>query len=169
MIKYDSWIPSLIHCWEGHISFRSQNPVTMYPSLLLVHHEHPDVRKHSLKNTWCMYKYWKWVIAEEENSTINSPLLSIINIKKYKIVLNIYLSVFRQEQSVGKHVGRFLVLSSSGELTDLRVGNWGLHGTKPSLWTLTELWRVKELFNHCHTVGERRVYILGYLKHHERR
>lgn len=38
------------------------------------------------------------------------------------------LSVFRHAQSVGKHVGRFLVLSSSGVLTDLKVGNWELHG-----------------------------------------
>lgn len=37
--------------------------------------------------------------------------------------LYVYLSVFRHAQSVGKHVGRFLVLSFSGVLTDLRVGN----------------------------------------------
>lgn len=154
--KYVSLIPSLIHCWEGHISFRSQNPLTRYPSLLLVHHEQPDVRKHSLKiHDACIKiertlpsEQWK-LKREKGKSLINSPLLK--HKKEYRIKLN-YLSVFRQEQSVGKHVGRFLVLSSSGVLTDLKVGNCGLHGTKPSLWTLTELWRVKYLFNHCHTI-----------------
>lgn len=52
-----------------------------------------------------------------------------------------YLSVFRQAQSVGKQVGRFLVFSSSGVLTDLSVGNWGLHGT--SLWKSTKCGKVK--------------------------
>lgn len=47
--RLDKFIPSFRHCWEGQISFRSQKPLTRFPFLSLVHHEQPDVRKHSLK------------------------------------------------------------------------------------------------------------------------
>lgn len=43
------------------------------------------------------------------------------------------LAVFRHAQLVGKHVGRFETRSSSGVLTDLKVGNWELQGIKPPL------------------------------------
>lgn len=103
--KYVSLIPSLIHCWEGHISFRSQNPLTRYPSLLLVHHEQPDVRKHSLKiHDACIKiertlpsEQWK-LKREKEKSLTNSLLLSIINIKK-SIELSLITSPFSDKSS----------------------------------------------------------------------
>lgn len=54
--NYCRFIPSLRHCWEGHLSFRSQNPSTRFLSLSLLHQEHPDVRKHSLIHTETILK-----------------------------------------------------------------------------------------------------------------
>ena len=59
---------------------------------------------------------------------------TIITSLPLKIRQGSYLSVFLHSHSVGKHVLSPLVLSSSGVLTVLSVGNTGLQGITPFLW-----------------------------------